>query len=84
MAPFLQKLWQLQRDRGLNDAELARRIGVNQSTISRMKHKERKTPGLRVALAMIREFPELAPFLTPTNLPTSQPILPSCKDAEVS
>lgn len=84
MTPFLRRLWQLQTERGLTDAELARRLGVNQSTVCRLKQGERDAPSLRVTLAMVREFPELAPFLTPTDLRTSQPILPTCKDEGVA
>lgn len=80
-AQFLRELWELQGKRGINDAALARLLGISHPYLSRLKGGERKGLGLRVALAIVREFPELTPFLS-TDLPISQPILPTCKDAE--
>lgn len=78
-ALFLQRLWQLQTERGVNDAGLARLLGIGHPYLSRLKAGKRTGIGLRVALAIVREFPELAPFLS-SSLPSSQSILPTCKE----
>lgn len=80
-ARFLDGLWQGQRQRGWTDALLARKLGVHQSTVLRLKNGEHERPGLTVALAIIREFPELAVFLT-SDLRIGQSIMPICQDAE--
>jgi transcriptional regulator with XRE-family HTH domain len=78
-ATFLQELWALQHQRGLTDAALARLLGIGHPYLSRLKTGKRKRVSFDLALAIIREFPDLAPFLS-RDLPTSQPILPTCKD----
>lgn len=79
---FLARLWQLQAERSVKDAELARRLGISPSYVRRLKTRTNvRRLGFHIALAAVREFPELALFLT-TDLPTSKPILPTCKDNE--
>lgn len=80
---FLTELWRLQEQRGLTDAEMARLLGISHPYLSRLKTGERKPRSLAIALSMVREFPELAPFLS-SDLRTDQPILPICKDEGVA
>lgn len=83
VAGFLARLAQLQADAGLNDAALARRIGVSQSTISRLMKGEREQPHLRTLLAAIREFPELAVFVS-GDVRQGTSMLPERTDEEVT
>jgi transcriptional regulator with XRE-family HTH domain len=77
---FLDRLWEIQGQRSLSDAALARRIGISQSYLIRIRNGERnKRPGGRVVLAILREFPELTPFLG-TDLQIGEDILPMCND----
>jgi DNA-binding XRE family transcriptional regulator len=80
---FLARLWQLQAAASLNDAELARAIGVNQSTVHRLKKGEREAPHLRTLLGAIREFPELAVFVS-SHVRRGNGIMRQRKDRAVS
>jgi hypothetical protein len=78
---FLTRLWQLQAERGVSNSQLARLLGISPSYVRRLKTRARVVRlGWNIALAAVREFPELAPFLT-TDLPSSQDILPICKES---
>jgi transcriptional regulator with XRE-family HTH domain len=75
----LSRLWALQEASGFNDAELSRRLGVNQSTVHRLKKGKRDHPSLRFLLAAFREFPELTLFLS-SDMRIGKPILPDGKN----
>ena len=78
---FLQRLWEIQAERGISNSELSRMLGISPSYVRRLKTRENvKRLGWHIALAAVREFPELASFLG-VDLPSSQPIMPTCKDA---
>lgn len=81
-AGFLSGLWRLQAERGLTDAALSRQLGVNQSTVHRLKNEPERRPGLRLALTIVREYPELAPFLG-GDLRIGQCSIPIRQDEEV-
>jgi DNA-binding transcriptional regulator LsrR (DeoR family) len=79
---FLARLWQLQAEHGIGNAELARRLGISPSYVRRLQTRANiRRLGYAIALAAAREFPELALFLR-VDLPTSQCIVPICKDEE--
>jgi hypothetical protein len=81
---LLDELWRIQKRRGLSDAALARTIGIDPSYLSRLKHTDsrNKRPGGRVVLAILTEFPELAPFLG-SDVRIGKAILRERNDAEV-
>jgi transcriptional regulator with XRE-family HTH domain len=70
---FLRRLWEIQQARSLSGVELARRLGVHHSTISRLKSGKQGAgrEGLRYRFveAAILAFPELA-FVLPAELRT--------------
>lgn len=70
---FLARLWEIQEQRGIRNAELARMLGISPSYVRRLKTRGDRVRrlGFSIALAAVREFPELAFFLT-ADLPTSQ------------
>jgi transcriptional regulator with XRE-family HTH domain len=61
---FLERLWELQAEAGLSDSELARRLGVQQSYVSRLRSGDR---GQRLTINIVgravRVFPRLSSFL---------------------
>jgi transcriptional regulator with XRE-family HTH domain len=63
---FLTRLWELQADAGLTNAELARRLGCSASYIHHIKTGRPgrgKSLGLNLVLAAVSLFPELNSFL---------------------
>lgn len=69
---FLRRLWELQAERGLRNADLARALGISASYVSRLKSRPRVMRlGYAIALAAVREFPELGIFLR-SDLPEIQ------------
>lgn len=62
---FLDRLWKLQDDAKLTDAQLAHEMGVNQSHIWRAKKDPSRTFGIKFARGAVRWRPELAFFLHP-------------------
>lgn len=60
---FLQRLWALQAEAGVTNAQLARILGCGASYVRHLKAGRRKVIGLRIALAAARRFPELGVFL---------------------
>lgn len=70
---FLARLWATATSAGLNDTQLAARLGVSSPTISRLKsgHIARRQRGglsLRVVSAAVKHFPDLG-FYLPIDLP---------------
>lgn len=65
MQTFLARLWELQADAGLTDADLARQMGVDQALISRAKRDHPKTVGSKFLLRAGTVFPELGFLLFP-------------------
>ena len=65
MQGFLSRLWTLQADAGLSDAELARKMGVDQALVSRAKHPGTKSVGSKFLLGAGSVFPELGFLLFP-------------------
>jgi transcriptional regulator with XRE-family HTH domain len=63
-ARFLAALWERQRSEGLSNVALAERLGVHESTISRLKRGKRDLPHLNTVLGAIRAFPELGLLVT--------------------
>jgi transcriptional regulator with XRE-family HTH domain len=68
---FLRRLWEIQEARRLSGVELARRLGVHHSTISRLRSGQQAAgrEGLRYRFveAAILAFPELA-FVLPARV----------------
>lgn len=61
---FLARLWECQGRAAWNDAELARRLGLSQSYISRLKRKDRGSAlSLNFARRAIAVFPDLGCLL---------------------
>lgn len=63
---FLARLWALQAEAEMTNAELSRRLGCNPSYINHLKKGRPgrgKRVGLKFALAATHEFPELASLL---------------------
>lgn len=64
----LRRLWELQADAGLSDSALARRIGVDQSNVSRAKHgadNPDRSVSVKFLLGACDTFPELVFLLFP-------------------
>ena len=66
---FLEAVWRQQAEEGLSDVELARRLQMSQSTISRLKGSSR-APGLDFINAVLREWPALVGYLLPKEAGT--------------
>lgn len=62
---FLARLWELQAEAALNDAALARVVGVSSSNISRAKRRAHQTVSVKFMLAACDRFPELVFLLFP-------------------
>lgn len=68
---FLARLWELQADAGLRNADLARALGCSPSYLRHMKAgRKGDRIGLAIALAAVRRFPELNRFLMLADFPT--------------
>ena len=65
---FLDALWRIQAERALSNTDLARRLGVHPSLISRLRGGEYGVT-LRTIDAAVSAFPELGPMLL-ADLPT--------------
>lgn len=78
---FLTGLWRIAEQRGLSDAALARLLGVGHPYLSRVKSGARgkRGPSLRFTLLVLREFPELAPLLSP-DLQIGDTEVPKCNE----
>lgn len=64
LGAFLDRLWELQKAAGITDAELARRMHVDQALISRAKRPGAEPSfGMKFALGACDLFPELLFFL---------------------
>lgn len=74
---FLDRLWEIQGQRGFTNVTLARMIGVSQSYLSRLKTGKRARVSLEVVYTAACRFPELAVFLTPAELTASDEDVPS-------
>lgn len=60
---FLTRLWEIQMERGLKNSQLATMLGCSSSYIRHLKRGRPgrgKRLGLNIALAAVREFPELS------------------------
>lgn len=74
---FLARLWVLQAERNLTDAQLAALLGCSKSYISHLRTWRRpRRLGLDIALAAARTFPELRSFLL-SELPVSNTAEPT-------
>ena len=62
-SPFLDGLWEVQRERGLSDGELAKALGISQPLVSLMKSGDRRAGG-KVIRGAMRAFPQLGYLLT--------------------
>lgn len=60
---FLGRLWQLQAEAGLRDADLARILGCDPSYVRHLKAGRRKRLGLPIALRATVRWPELRSIL---------------------
>ncbi len=81
MQAVLTRLWELQAEAGLSDADLARRMNVDQALISRTKRRRAKTFGMKFFLGAVEVFPELG-FLLSSDLSIIRSDLPIVKDEE--
>ncbi len=67
---FLKRLWELQAEAGMSNAEVARILGCSPSYIRHMKAgRKGKQIGLSIALNAAQRFPELRSFFLPSELP---------------
>lgn len=64
---FLDRLWQLQAEAGLSDPALAKELGVNHTTIYRLKQSGAARFNSRFFNAACARFPELG-FSVPCDL----------------
>lgn len=72
---FLVRLWTLQAEHGLNDTDLARRLGVDASLVTHMKAgRKGRRLSLRFARAAVACFPELRSFLLSDLTTISDPL----------
>lgn len=72
---FLTRLWEIQAEHGLNDTDLARRLGVHASLLTHMKAgRKGRQLSLRFALAAVECFPVLRSFLLPDLTTISGPL----------
>jgi transcriptional regulator with XRE-family HTH domain len=75
---FFGRLWEIQEQCGFNNVTLARKLGISQSHLSRIKSGERnKKPSMQFLLSAVREFPDLAVFLASPELIESNDDVPS-------
>lgn len=65
MQAFLTRLWELQAEAGLTDAELARKMGVDPALICRAKRDTTRTVGSKFLLGAGSVFTELGFVLFP-------------------
>jgi plasmid maintenance system antidote protein VapI len=73
---FLVRLWELQAEAGISNADLARRLGCHPSYIRHLKIGDRKRIGLDIALNAAKIFPELRHFFLSSELPVSNTDVP--------
>jgi len=59
---LIEGLITLQKNKGLNDIELAKAIGIDNSTWCRIKRGERQ-PGVRFLNGVLKAFPALKPLV---------------------
>lgn len=62
-SPFLDGLWELQREHGLSDTELAQTLGISLALVSHMKAGRRNAGG-KVIRGAMRAFPQLGYLLS--------------------
>lgn len=62
MIDFLEALEQYQQDNKLSDRQLAKRLGIDHSTLSYVKSGKRN-PGMRFYKAVANAIPELYPAI---------------------
>lgn len=75
---FLARLWELQAEAGISNADLARRLGIHPSYVRHMKAGRRgKQIGLDLAVRAATLFPELRRFFLPSELPVSNTVVPT-------
>lgn len=77
---FLARLWELQAEAGMSNAELSRRLGCHPSYIRHLKIRDRRRIGLDIALNAASLFPELRRFFLPTELPVSNTAVPESNE----
>jgi hypothetical protein len=77
---FLDRLWWLQGQRGLSDVEMAKVLRISHPHLWRLKHRLRE-PGLKTILSAVREFPELAVFVS-GNVRQGKTTIPMRKSKE--
>jgi predicted transcriptional regulator len=81
---FLLRLWELQEERGLGNKQIAILLGISPSYVRRLKTRERiRSIGYQIALRAVREFPELALFLS-ADLPSNNERAIICKPPETT
>jgi hypothetical protein len=81
---FLARLWALQAEAGLSNAELAERIGCDASYISHLRAwRRRRRLGLDIALGAASVFPELRAFFLPSDFPVSNTDVPTGNESPV-
>lgn len=74
---FLMRLWELQSEAGISNADLARRLGCDPSYIRHMKAgRKGGRIGLDIAMKASALFPELRRFFLPSELPVSNTEIP--------
>lgn len=82
-ARFLVRLWEVQAEAGLSGAALARLLNVDPSYIRLLKAGKRTRPSLEVIYTAARQFPELACFLLPADLPDGHTAVTTVNDKGV-
>lgn len=66
MQAFVKRLWELQDATHMTDAQLARRIGIHQAALSRLRNNEgHETVGTKFLIGACSAFPELGFTLLP-------------------
>lgn len=79
---FLVRLWELQAEAGLTNAELARRLRCHRTYIRHLKTGARKRIGLDLALNAASLFPDLRRFFLSPELPTGNNPVPQSNEDE--